>query len=119
VANGYDGYDVTINPSYDFESYLTVDVDAYCQDFYGNIAELLWDFRIEDYANPEITDNFPTGVGIARATNVTFITRDVGSTINPDSIRTTLNGNYAYTRWCISEMVILEVLYLMAMMVIM
>jgi len=49
AENSYNGYNITINPNFNFESYLIVNVDAYCQDFSGNIAELTWDFRIEDY----------------------------------------------------------------------
>lgn len=61
VANGFNGYDITINPPpADWDSYATVSVAVGVDDTGANHSDFGWSFDVEDYLGPQIIPISPT-----------------------------------------------------------
>jgi hypothetical protein len=60
VANGSNGFDVTINKATDYGSYATISVVISVDDLEGQHAGFNWSFQIEDYLGPLVAPVSPT-----------------------------------------------------------
>lgn len=75
VANApQNGYDVTIDPTEDFDTYESVTVNALFKDNEGKQGSFNWTFRVEDYLGPLVTPVTPLdgeeGVSLSKSIQV-------------------------------------------------
>lgn len=88
-------YTFAIQRTSDWPSYSIVPIRVVAADLspIPNYLDETYVFTSEDYTAPILTDNFPTGVDIPRATNISFTLRDVGgSGVDQNTIDVTISG---------------------------
>lgn len=88
-------YTFAIQKTSDWASYASVPVRVVAGDLspIPNYLDETYTWTAEDYAAPVLTDEYPTGVDVSRATNISFTLRDVGgSGVDQNTIDVTING---------------------------
>lgn len=93
-------YIFMIQKTSDWASYGTIQVRVVAADLspIPNYLDETYQFTVEDYTAPILTDNFPVGVDRPKTTNISFTLRDVGgSGVDSSSINCTISGAPAIT----------------------
>jgi hypothetical protein len=100
-ASVTNGYDFTIDKTSSYGSYATIIVRVVAADTAlptPNTIDVSYSFRIEDYTNPTIESNSPTGTGVSKTALIEFVTKDAGgSGVKLSSINVTVDGDDAIT----------------------
>jgi hypothetical protein len=83
VANGSNGYTVTVDKDTDYDSLDTISVDVYAEDLSANSGTFNWSFEIEDYLGPLVGPTSPTQdqTGVALDSNIEFTLIDESGTV--------------------------------------
>lgn len=87
TPNAFNGYDVVIDPTVDFDTFQTVVISATFDDNEGTSGSGGWSFRVEDYLGPLITPVYPLAgqEGVPREANIQVTLTDEQS-INPGTL---------------------------------
>jgi hypothetical protein len=112
TGGGQKYYKVTITPPTDWDPRATVTVGVVAKDVIGNtlntsydfdtitanvMTTFSWSFTTADATAPYVTNNTPTGTGVARGTAVEFDISDDGIGVDPATIVVTVGGVIAYS----------------------
>lgn len=94
-----DGHRFVVDKSVWWDSSSTVSVRIVAEDNSGNLLDTTYNFDVEDYLNPSIDTNAPTGTGVVESSDITFSTKDEsgGSGIDSATINATVDGTPAIT----------------------
>jgi len=101
TVSGNDGYVLYIDKTTSYNSGETVEVRVDIYDAENNFATYSWEFEIEDYVNPVISNTFPTTL-VDVNTDVSFDITDDFSGVDLNNTTVTIGGDTAYSGGFIS-----------------
>lgn len=101
VANAFNGYDVTIDPSADFDSYDEIVVNVSFKDNEDVNGSGGWNFKIEDYLGPLITPLYPVNgqEGVERDVNIQVRLTDEQAISPGTLVEVSINAGPYETAW--------------------
>lgn len=90
------GHSFVVDGTVDYDSFSDVSVRAVARDLaapYPNTLDRTWSFKVEDYTDPSVDSQFPTGTGVNQETMISFSCKDetTGSGVDPDSINASVD----------------------------
>jgi hypothetical protein len=87
-----DGFTFTFNPTSDFSSYQTVNIQVIADDLNGNHLDQSWWFRAVDTSGPTLHNESPTGAGNAKDSVITFELHDDGAGVDQSTLDVNVDG---------------------------
>jgi hypothetical protein len=101
TPNAFNGYDVVIDPTVDFDTYENVVVNVAFDDNEGSSGAGGWTFKVEDYLGPLITPLYPVNgqEGVVRDVNIQVKLTDEQAISPGTLVEISINSDPYVTAW--------------------